>query len=144
MSSKRRFRKVLKKHSSGSVLDLTAMTDIIFILLIFFVLTSNVAQNVFDLEIPKADENYVEERSANQITEIKITLFTSGEFAIGEQKIQDYKLLKEEIKKLHNKNKEAQFLLITESSLPVQKLMELLTFFKTEKITKVDILLQKQ
>jgi biopolymer transport protein ExbD len=144
MSSKRRFRKVLKKHSSVSVLDLTAMTDIIFILLIFFVLTSNVAQNVFDLEIPKADENYVEEKSATQLTEIKITLFTSGEFAIGEQKIQDYKLLKEEIKKLHNQNKEAQFLLITESSLPVQKLMELLTFFKTEQITKVDILLQKQ
>jgi biopolymer transport protein ExbD len=120
------------------------MTDIIFILLIFFILTSNVAQNIFDLELPKSDESYADQNIANKTNEIKITLFTNGEFAIGEEKIRDYKSLKEEIKKLHSKNQETQFLLIAESTLEVQTLMELLTFFKAEKITKVDILLQKQ
>ena len=144
MSFKRRFRKLKKRQSSTNVIDLTAMTDIIFILLIFFILTSNVAQNIFDLELPKSDESYADENLANKANEVKITLFTNGEFAIGEQKIRDYKLLKEEITKLHKENQEAQFLLITESTLQVQTLMELLTFFKAEKITKVDILLQKQ
>jgi biopolymer transport protein ExbD len=144
MPSKRKLRTFLKRKQNTGVLDLTAMTDIIFILLIFFVLTSNVAQNVFDLEIPKADEGYAEEQKERQLEDIKITIFKNGEFAIGENKIQDYKIFKNEIKKIAKQGKERQFILIIESSLPVQNLMELLTFFKSEKITNVDILLQKQ
>jgi biopolymer transport protein ExbD len=143
MHFRRKIRKIKSKHNFA-VLDLTAMTDIIFIMLIFFILTSNVAQNVFDLEIPKADENYTEEKGAGNAPEIKITLFTNGNFAIGEKRFYHYNDLKKEISSLYKQTPEAQFLLITESTLPVQTLMELLTFFKSQKITKVDVLLRKK
>jgi len=123
------------------MIDLTAMTDIIFILLIFFILTSNVAQNVFDFEIPKADENLTQ-FNQSQFDEVKISLFANGQFAIGEQKFNNYKIFTNFIKEKYSKNKDIEFLLVTEKTLPVDNLMKILTFFKSQNITKVDILIE--
>lgn len=143
MLSRRKLRKFLSKRQQGNVIDLTAMIDVVFILLLFFVLTSNVAQNIFDIELPKADSSYTEEGEAASFLEIRLTLFSNGEFAIESGKIQNFEAFKAEILKIYNKNPQAKFLIVSESTLPVQTLMELLTFLKAQKITKIDILLQK-
>jgi biopolymer transport protein ExbD len=133
-----------KKKGDISFVDLTPMIDIVFILLVFFILTSNVAQNVFDLSLPSADENYKEEKEAGDFKQIKITLFTSGEYAIGEEKFQEYFKFKERILMIYDSEPKTEFLIISENTLPVEKLMELLTFLKAKNITKIDILLKKQ
>lgn len=142
-------RKFLRRHQRLQVydntLDLTVLLDIVFILLIFFILTANVAQNVFDLTLPKADENYKEEESlANKGTIIKLTLFTNGEYAIGDNRLSDYSTFKNQILAKYEKNKAVEFLVIPENTLPVEKLMELLTFFKSHNIAKIDILLKNK
>ena len=143
MGSRRRLKTAFSNESSTSMIDLTAMTDIIFILLIFFILTSNVAQNIFDFEIPKADENFKEAKQPNS-KEVKVSLFANGEFAIGETIFKDYKAFTNALKIVHKKDVNAEFLLVTEKTLPVQNLMQVLTFFKSENITKIDVLIQSQ
>jgi biopolymer transport protein ExbD len=137
-------RLLRKKKGDISFVDLTPMIDIVFILLVFFILTANVAQNVFDLSLPGADENYKEEKEAGDLKQIKITLFTSGQYAIGEEKFQEYFKFKDRIVTIHNTEPKTEFLIISENTLPVEKLMELLTFLKSKNITKIDILLKKQ
>ena len=133
-----------KRKEASAFFDLTPMIDIVFILLVFFILTANVAQNVFDLTLPTADENYKEERGASEIKQVKITLFSSGKYAIGEKTINEYDDFKNEIIKIHNADRETEFLIISEANLSVEKFMSLLTFLKSKKITKIDILLKKQ
>ena len=85
-----------------------------------------------------------EEKEAGDLKQIKITLFTSGQYAIGEEKFQEYFKFKDRIVTIHNTEPKTEFLIISENTLPVEKLMELLTFLKSKNITKIDILLKKQ
>ena len=137
---KKNFLKEPEKTSS--FFDLTPMIDIVFILLVFFILTANVAQNVFDLTLPSSDENYKEDLK-EEGEQVKVTLFATGEFAINEVKFQDYSKFKNEIIKIYKTKPDTQFLLISEANLSVEKLMLLLTFLKANEITKIDILLKK-
>lgn len=137
-------RKLANKRKGEVFFDLTPMVDVVFILLVFFILTANVAQNVFDLSLPSADENYKEERDINDFKQVKITLFTVGDYAIDEEKISNYVKFKENLVLIHKREPETEFLIISENTLPVEKLMELLTFLKSQNITKIDILLKKQ
>lgn len=143
MQSRAKLRRTLSTEKSVNAIDLTAMTDIIFILLIFFILTSNVAQNIFDFELPKADENFTSSKDLDAVNQAKITIFASGEYAIGEEKFRDYKKFKKAVKSIYKKNKNTEFLLISENTLPVENLMKIITFFQSEDITKVDILVTK-
>lgn len=144
MSLNRRLKKTLNRRRGDGVIDLTAMTDMIFILLIFFILTSNVAQNVFDIELPKSDPSYKQTKAISDAKDVKITLFTNGEFAVGDTKYQNYDAFKKEVKRLHTLNKNTPFVLITEKTLPTENLFTVLTFLKAEDITKVDILVKQE
>jgi biopolymer transport protein ExbD len=144
MPLNRRLKKTLNRRRGEGVIDLTAMTDMIFILLIFFILTSNVAQNVFDIELPKADPSYKQTKPLSDVKDVKITIFTNGEFAVGDTKYQNYDAFKKEVKRLYSLNKNTPFVLITEKTLPTENLFTVLTFLKAENITKVDILVKQE
>lgn len=132
------------KADSGIVgLDLTPLIDVVFILLIFFILTANVAQNVFDLELPKADDGYKAEERDIKENLVKLTLFANGEYAIEEKKVLGYTAFKERVLAVYFKNSSTKFLIIAENTLSVEKMMEFLTFLKSNNITKIDILLKK-
>jgi biopolymer transport protein ExbD len=131
-TSKKKLRKRHLNRSEIVIMDMTPMIDIVFILIVFFVLTSNVTQNIFDLELPKADQNYKEEKTSG-----------NGEYAVGETKIFGYEAFKVAILNIYKADSSVKFLIIAESSLSVGRMMELLTFLKSNNITKIDILLEK-
>ena len=138
---KRRFLK--KKESGSAIMDLTPMIDIVFILIVFLILTANVAQNIFDLELPKADEAYQNEQTSKASKEEKLTLFANGKFAVGETVYSSISLFKQVVLDSYKKDTNIRFLIITESTLQVETLMEFLTFLKANNITQIDILLKK-
>lgn len=137
--------RIWKKQQTGSlaIVDLTPMIDIVFILIVFLILTANVAQNIFDLELPKSDENYQNENLAKAIKEEKLTLFANGKFAKGEEVYQSLGVFKQAVLIDYKKDPNVRFLIITESTLSVETLMEFLTFLKANNITQIDILLKK-
>lgn len=137
-------RRFLKTKESGSaIMDLTPMIDIVFILIVFLILTANVAQNIFDLELPKSDEAYKNEQTSKALKEEKLTLFANGKFAAGETIYSGISLFKQAILDIYKKDSNIRFLIIAESTLPVETLMEFLTFLKANNITQIDILLKK-
>lgn len=136
-------RKDNKSNLFSAAIDLNPLLDVVFILLIFFILTANVAQNVFDLNLPKPDESYKSEKDLEVENTIRLTLFTNGEYAIEGKKVLGYNSLKEYILEEYNKNPFINFLVIVENTLPVERMLELLTFFRSKEITKIDILLTK-
>lgn len=138
---RRRFLK--RKERVAAIMDLTPMIDIVFILIVFLVLTANVAQNIFDLELPKADESYSNEQTSKAFKEEKLTLFTNGKFAVGETVYSSISLFKQVILDSYKQDANIRFLIIAESTLQVEVLMEFLTFLKANNITQIDILLKK-
>ncbi|MDO5509132.1 MAG: biopolymer transporter ExbD [Weeksellaceae bacterium] len=67
--------------------SMSSMTDIVFLLLIFFLLTSTmVPTNILDLKLPKADGEAVQQES------VMVSINNDGVFFIGEEPIQKEQL----------------------------------------------------
>ncbi len=57
---------------------MASMTDIVFLLLIFFLITSNVTQNALDVKLPEAKGN------DNQKETVVVTITNEGKYFVGE------------------------------------------------------------
>lgn len=66
---------------------MSSMTDIVFLLLIFFLLTSTlVPSNVLELKLPKADGENVQQE------QVMVSINNDGQFFLGEKEIQKQQL----------------------------------------------------
>lgn len=67
--------------------SMSSMTDIVFLLLIFFLLTSTmVPTNILDLKLPKADGETVQQES------VMVSINNEGTYFLGEDPIQKEQL----------------------------------------------------
>lgn len=74
-----------KRHKQNAEFNMSSLTDIIFLLLIFFMLTSTLVR-IQNFEIPESDVKTVAP------TSITVELRKSGEYALNGQEIQFRKL----------------------------------------------------
>lgn len=120
------------------IVDMTPMIDITFILLIFFILTANVAQHVYPVKLPKSDPSFNNE--AKDDSPIKVTIFANGKFAVGKEKYLNISEVKAALlTSITNNNK---VIIIPDHNSASGTLISLLTFFEGNNITNVDILIE--
>lgn len=129
-----------KKHDwkEDLLIDMTPLIDAVFILLIFFILTANVAQHVYPVQLPKADSSFHQHLEDN--SPIKVTLFADGTFAVNQQKYASLNKVKSEIK--HIVSKESKVVVIPDKNTKSGDLISFLTFLEGNNITNVDILIE--
>jgi biopolymer transport protein ExbD len=73
---------IRSKQKISPSFSMSSMTDLVFLLLLFFILTSTlVSINALDIQLPSASSNQVE----NQITAVSI--HENGEFSINDEKV---------------------------------------------------------
>ncbi len=66
------------KNKINANFSMASMTDIIFLLLIFFLITSNVAQNALDVSLPKAKGNNQQQET------VIVTITDDNRYYVGE------------------------------------------------------------
>lgn len=126
-------------YKEDLLIDMTPIIDAIFILLIFFILTANVAQHVYPVKLPKADSSFSHHLENN--SPIKVTMFEDGTFAIGQQKYSSVNKVKEVLKSTNNKN-DQKIIIIPDKNTKSGDLISFLTFLEGNNITNVDILIE--
>ncbi|MDB2415000.1 biopolymer transporter ExbD [Rickettsiales bacterium] len=121
--------------------DLTPLLDVMFMLIIFLVLTTNAMQQVFDIALPEDKDDVLEVLSENET--IKITIFSEdGVLAINEKKFSDFSEFKIQLMDMYNNSKQKQVVVFGDKSATIDRLMELLTFMRSKGIETADIVMK--
>ena len=126
--------------------DVTSMLDVVFVMLVFFIVIAGASQSIFKMKLSEADKSFSSEKSEN--SSIKISIFENGKYAVGSTICSNYEAFRAELFKANQKidtlNKSSTlFLVIPEKNVSAERLMKVLSFMKSEKMTNVDILLDK-
>jgi biopolymer transport protein ExbD len=130
-----------KKNIMGDLtIDMTPMIDVTFILLIFFVITANIAQHVYSITLPDADASYQNQNFKEKT--LKITIFANGSVAVGTKEYQQINTVKQIIRDEFLRNPKTNIILIPDTKAESGVLLSLLTFLEGNNIQNVDILVQ--
>lgn len=121
--------------------DLTPLLDVMFMLIIFLVLTTNAMQQVFDISLPEDKEDVLEVLTENDT--VKITIFVENkQWALNEEKFDDFAKFKTELVKAYKASKKKHVVVFGDKSATIDRLMELLTFMRSEGIEAADIVMK--
>ncbi|MBC7426629.1 MAG: biopolymer transporter ExbD [Bacteroidia bacterium] len=111
---------IRKKTKAHSEFGLSAMTDIIFFLLIFFIIAATVSQDpVLKLILPKGIDN-----GAKPILPIKLAVDANLEYAIDNEKVA-YADLPSKLQQVLSKRPDASVSVFGDQTVQYEKVMDL-------------------
>ena len=119
---------------------LTSFIDVLFILIIFFVLTMSEGMQALNVELPTVDSKASASLSKDYILlEIK-----KSSYLLNKKEISSLDELKTATLTLLKKNPKYQFIIAVDKESTAQNFVELLAYFKQEKIKMAKILTKKK
>ncbi|MDA0781502.1 MAG: biopolymer transporter ExbD [Rickettsiales bacterium] len=126
---------------SDLIPDLTPLLDVMFMLIIFLVLTTNTMQQVFDVTLPEDKEDAL--KVLTEEDTIKITIFAEEKmWAINEQKFEDFELFKKSLIDAYGNSPEKKVVVYGDKNATIDRLMSLLTFLRSKGIQTADIVME--
>ena len=94
--------------------SMSSMTDIVFLLLVFFLLTSPaIAPNALDLILPKA------KGKTTQVQKTSVSITKKGAYYINTERVSEYNL-EDELNKLLSGQSEPTIILRAEEGVPIE------------------------
>ncbi|GAB4355829.1 MAG: hypothetical protein Kow006_22520 [Gammaproteobacteria bacterium] len=120
-------------------LDLTPLLDILFIVLVFFILTANSIERVFEIELPR--DGVEQSKPLETRDTITVTLFEQpDEWAVGEQRYAQWDEVERAVRSAHRRQPDAALLVIGERSVDMERLLRLLAFLRKEGLDAAQIM----
>ena len=123
--------------------DLTPLLDIIFIVMVFLLLTSNIAINTLQVAVPTTEESSVLENVESQVVVINILPEGDG-WAVEGEKIADWSMVKGALLKKHQLSPDKEIIISAEKSAPVEKMMKLLAFLQSKEIKTTSVMMDEE
>ena len=121
--------------------DLTPMLDIIFILLVFFMLTAGVAYQSLNVKLP---ENVDEDLEALAETPQLLLEIRESDFALNGTSITSFEILRSELKNYVGQNPGEDVVIAGDRSVAIERLLRVLTFLQSEGIPTANILMKSE
>ncbi|MAZ02377.1 MAG: hypothetical protein CMN56_04500 [Sneathiella sp.] len=121
--------------------DLTPMLDILFILLVFFLLTVGTVLKSLDLKLPSAVEE--ELTQVNEPRHIMLEIRESS-YAIDGEQINNFVELKTALPKIIAEKPGYELIVAGDRRIAIERLLRVLTFLQTQGIDAANILMQKE
>jgi len=121
--------------------DMTALLDVIFILLIFMMLTANVAPQLLELDLPHASA------PASNVEPNAITLGLSeqGVFSINQQKFENWEKFELSLSsQLNQQEAKPQLLVTADKDVPLQPFVKLANWLSEQGIAVADVVVSDQ
>ncbi|MCH2037894.1 MAG: biopolymer transporter ExbD, partial [Rickettsiales bacterium] len=111
---------------SDLVPDLTPLLDVMFMLIVFLVLTSNTMQQVFDVALPEDTEDvleFLEEHKTIKVTIFALNADTNDAWAVDDQKFNNYDAFKQSLLDAHNMSPDKKIIIYGDKSVALERLM---------------------
>lgn len=129
----------LTKTEDPINLDLTALLDIIFIVLVFLLLTANSQLLSLKVDIPQVDNSPISQIDNHDVISVNV-LATAPHFAINGQTVADFS----DLEKLFDQQYQPpmQVVIGADKQAPVQALMQLIAMLQRKQIQQSQILMK--
>lgn len=125
----------------GLVADLTPMLDVLFILIVFFVLTANSAQLVLDLKLPT--EKAPAARTLDKADKIVLGIFsTKGHWTLDGKALDDWPAVQEALRALVRDRPKARFVIAGDKRISLQRFVKALAFLQELGIKDTELVMQ--
>lgn len=121
--------------------DLTPLIDVMFMLIVFLVLTTNSVPHTFDIALPKDKADVVSASDNNE--QITVTLFAEdNKIALNGKVYQDFLSFSDKLQALHQETGK-DVIIYGDKATSLASLMQLLTFMRGQSIPSADIVMEK-
>lgn len=129
------------RHDHYPALDLTSLVDVIFILMVFFLLTANSVDRALILDLPTEGADQATPVAA--LDPVTLTLF-GGEprWQVNQQSFQDWPAVEQAIIQLRAERPTAEIIIAGDRQVPLERLLQALAFLKREGLRAAEILMK--
>ncbi len=121
--------------------DLTPMLDILFILLVFFLLTVGTVLRSLDLQLPSAVEEELEQLNEPRHIMLEIR---EGSYALDGKQIANFSNLKSAIEESITAQPDHEIIVAGDRRIAIEELLKVLTYLQSQGIEAANILMQKE
>lgn len=121
--------------------DLTPMLDILFILLVFFLLTAGAVFQSLDLKLPSSVEEEVDLVNAPNHIMLEIR---EGSYALNGREIAGFEDLKSGLKEEIASHPGHDLIVAGDKRIAIEDLLKVLTYLQSQGIEAANILMQKE
>ncbi|GHA23849.1 ExbD/TolR family protein [Oceanisphaera arctica] len=130
-------------HSGWSSLtpDITPLLDIIFIVLVFLMLTANIPLQSLEVDLPKTDSEALSHIQDNESVTINL-LAGSPAWALQGEKYEDWEQFKPVLLSQVGTLKDTELVLASDKEVTVDKMLKLLAFLQEYQIQATQILME--
>ncbi|WP_169545356.1 ExbD/TolR family protein [Sneathiella aquimaris] len=132
-----------QEHGAGLVdlaPDLTPMLDILFILLVFFMLTAGTVLQSFEVTLP---EDVTDEMPTLKVSKPIIIEIKKDVYIVDKKQINEFKNLKISVLELVKRNPDQELVIAGDKDVSIDRLLGLLTYLQTQNIKTANILMTR-
>ncbi|UJF17333.1 biopolymer transporter ExbD [Vibrio sp. SS-MA-C1-2] len=122
--------------------DLTPLLDIIFIVMVFLLLTSNIAINTLKVDVPETEESAVLQDIESEV--IVINILAKQGWAVEGEKIKDWQGVKKALLEQHQLSPNKELVISADKKAPIDKMMKLLAFLQQNKIKTTSVTMDEE
>jgi biopolymer transport protein ExbD len=121
--------------------DLTPMLDILFILLVFFMLTAGAVFQSLDLTLPSnvAEKLPVMDEPKHIMVEIR-----KNGYAVDGKAIANFAALQQQLPAIIAARPEHELIIASDKTIPIERLLHVLTYLQAQGIAAANILMQSE
>ncbi len=121
--------------------DLTPMLDILFILLVFFMLTAGAVFQTLELELPSGVSSPLPDAGEKNRLVVEIR---PGGYGLNQQTFPDFEELKNSLSEQLDKNPQSDVIVAGDRLASIEKLLRVLTYLESRGIKTANILMQDE
>jgi len=128
---------------AGLAADLTPLVDVLFVLLVFFVLTANAAQVALDLNLPNKGAEAA--KPLNQKNKVVVAIFAKDEkWAVDGTEFTDWKQTKAAIEVAYREKPKARFVIAGDRKVSLERFLQALSLLRTLGLKQTDIVMEQK
>ena len=125
----------------SAIPDLTSLLDILFILLVFFILSAGASYRSLDLTLPKSVS--ADTTSPTSQKHIMLEIRTGG-YAVDGKDAPTFEQLKSDLLKVLHAKPDFKLVVAGDKSASIERLLNVLTFLQSNGIKAANILMQQE
>ncbi|MGC9403563.1 ExbD/TolR family protein [Vibrio genomosp. F10] len=123
--------------------DLTPLLDIIFIVMVFLLLTANIDIKTMDVDIPTTNEQTVLTDVDSDVIAINLML-DAPNWAIEKQTFQDWDTFTQALIDVSNQYPKRSLVIGSDKNVPVEKMLQLLAFMQKNDMNATSIIMDEE